>query len=271
MQLKKSIAPNTEELQSYIKDIKRIPIISHERQEEIFELLKNKEITKFERERLYSELVRGNLRFVISVAKMYQNQGLELLDLISEGNIGLIKAAERFDPTSGFKFISYAVWWIKQSILASLNENSRTIRIPSNVIQDVQKQKKNVENDEDKFLLKDNESFIDVSVPYCISLNTEINEDGDQIIDIVPNKNAENPEHSLNTKDEIKKRVSLMLSVLDEREKVIIEKYYGLTGVESNLDDLGEEFGCTKERIRQLRDKAIKKLRNESYVLFNYL
>jgi RNA polymerase primary sigma factor len=271
MQLKKSIAPNTEELQSYIKDLKKIPVISHDRQEEIFHLLKNNEITKSEKEKLHSELVIGNLRFVISVAKMYQNQGLELLDLISEGNIGLIKAAERFDPTSGFKFISYAVWWIKQSILASLNENSRTIRIPSNVIQETQKQKKNIERDEDKFLFKSNDNFIDVSIPYCISLDSEINEDGDQIIDIVPNKNAENPENSLNTKDEIKKRVSLMLSVLDEREKIIIERYYGLTGMESNLDDLGEQFGCTKERIRQLRDKAIKKLRNESYSLFNYL
>ncbi len=271
MQLKKSITPNTDELQSYIKDLKKIPVISHERQEEIFLELKKELLTKNDKEKLLNELVLGNLRFVISVAKMYQNQGLELLDLISEGNIGLIKAAERFDPSSGFKFISYAVWWVKQSILASLNENSRTIRIPSNVIQETQKQIKNVEMDEDIHLINKNDSFIDVSIPYCISLGQEINEDGDQIIDIIPNRNADNPENSLNTKDEIKKRVSLMLSVLDDREKLIIERYYGLTGIESNLDDLGEYFGCTKERIRQLRDKAIKKLRNESYSLLNYL
>ncbi len=272
MQLKKSIAPNTEELQTYIKDLKKIPVISHERQEEIFEILKDKNLTKQDKDKLLNELVVGNLRFVISVAKMYQNQGLELLDLISEGNIGLIKAAERFDPTSGFKFISYAVWWVKQSILASLNENSRTIRIPSNVIQETQKNKKNAEYDEDSLLINNNnENFIDVTVPYCISINNEINEDGDQIIDIIPNKNADSPDTILNSKEEIKKRVSLMLSVLDDREKTIIERYYGLTGVESNLDDLGEEFGCTKERIRQLRDKAIKKLRNESYSLFYYL
>lgn len=271
MQLKKSIAPNTEELQTYIKDLKKIPVISHERQEEIFLLLTKGDITKKEKEELLNELVLGNLRFVISVAKMYQNQGLELLDLISEGNIGLIKAAERFDPTSGFKFISYAVWWVKQSILSSLNEYSRTIRIPSNIIQEKQKQNKNHDHDEDMYMYKNNDKFIDVSVPYCISLDDEINEDGDQIIDIIPNKNAENPENSLNTKEEIKKRVSFMLNVLDDREKTIIERYYGLTGVETNLDDLGEEFGCTKERIRQLRDKAIKKLRNESYSLFNYL
>jgi RNA polymerase sigma factor (sigma-70 family) len=99
----------------------------------------------------------------------------------------------------------------------------------------------------------------------------EINEDGDQLIDIIPNKNVESPDAILNSPEEIKKKVSLMLSILDEREKIIIEKYYGLTGTESNLDDLGEEFGCTKERIRQLRDKAIKKLRNESFGLLNYL
>ena len=125
--------------------------------------------------------------------------------------------------------------------------------------------------DEDVYLVNKNDNFIDVSIPYCVSLGQEINEDGDQIIDIIPNKNADNPENSLNTKDEIKKRVSLMLTVLDDREKLIIERYYGLTGIESNLEDLGEYFGCTKERIRQLRDKAIKKLRNESYYLFNYL
>lgn len=268
--MNKSILLNTDEFQQYIKDLKKIPVISHQRQEQIFTLLQNKKIDKTERSKLLNELVVGNLRFVISVAKMYQNQGLDLLDLVSEGNIGLIKAAERFDPSSGVKFISYAVWWIRQSILASLNENSRTIRIPSNIIQESQKQKKsNIE--EELYYSKEDEDNPSPFIPKCIALDNEINEDGDQLIDIIPNKNADNPENSLNSKDEIKKRVSLMLSVLDEREKVIIEKYYGLNGIESNLDDLGEEFGCTKERIRQLRDKAIKKLRNESYSLFNYL
>lgn len=267
--MKKSIAPNTEEFQQYIKDLKRIPVISHERQEEIFQQLIKKDLDKKLKEKLLSELVVGNLRFVISVAKMYQNQGLEILDLISEGNIGLIKAAERFDPTSGFKFISYAVWWVKQSIISSLNENSRTIRIPSNLIQEAQKTKRENENNEDIYFL----GSIDggSSLPRCISLDSEINEDGDQLLDIIPNRGADNPEHSLNSKEEIKKKVSLMLGILDEREKTIIERYYGLTGTESNLEDLGEEFGCTKERVRQLRDKAIKKLRNESFGLLNYL
>ena len=117
--------------------------------------LKNKKTTKEEKTKLYNDLVLGNLRFVISSAKMFQNQGLDLLDLISEGNIGLMKAAERFDPTSGLRFISYAVWWIRQSIMASLNENSRTIRIPSNLIQESQKAKKDQgTNVEDNFFIE---------------------------------------------------------------------------------------------------------------------
>ena len=269
--MKKSTVTNPEEIQHYIKDIKKIPVISHDRQDEIFELLKSKDITKQEKKSLYDELVRGNLRFVISVAKMYQNQGLSIMDLISEGNIGLIKAAERFDPTSGLKFISYAVWWVRQSIMASLNDNARTIRLPSNLVQEAQKYKKDEIDDQDNFFINDNEEPVHSNLPYCIGLYREINEEGDQLIDIIPNSEAERPDAIINSPEEIKKKVAQMLSVLDDREKIIIERYYGLTGVESNLEDLGEEFGCTKERIRQLRDKAIKKLRNESFGLLNYL
>ena len=271
--MKKSFLANTEEIQQYIRDIKKIPVITHERQEEIFVELQNKNISKEQKKKLHDELVRGNLRFVISVSKAYQNQGMDLLDIVSEGNIGLIKAAERFDPSSGLKFISYAVWWVRQSIMQSLNDNCRTIRIPSNLVQDAQKAKKDSISEEDNFFVNDSEEDIIVSptLPYCVGLYKEINEEGDQLIDIIPNNNSENPEDIMNTPEEIKKKVSLMLNVLDEREKTIIERYYGLTGVECNLEDLGEEFGCTKERIRQLRDKAIKKLRNESFSLLNYL
>jgi RNA polymerase primary sigma factor len=269
--MKKSIIINTEEIQQYIKDIRKIPVITHDRQEEVFELLKSKNLSKKDRKELYDELVVGNLRFVISIAKSYQNQGMDFMDIISEGNIGLIKAAERFDPTSGVKFISYAVWWVRQSIMASLNDNSRTIRLPSNIIQEAQKQRKEESLDNHNLIINQEDDQSNTNLPYCVGLNSEINEDGDQLIDIIPNQNADNPENSLNSIEEIKKKVSLMLSVLDDREKTIIERYYGLTGIESNLEDLGEEFGCTKERIRQLRDKAIKKLRNESFVLLKYL
>jgi len=269
--MKKSNLNNTEEIQQYIKDIRKIPVISHERQEVIFDRLNDKTITKHEKKFLYDELVVGNLRFVISVAKMFQNQGMDIMDIISEGNIGLMKAAERFDPTSGLKFISYAVWWVRQSIMASLNENARTIRLPSNLVQEAQKSKKEEVNEEDTFYVNNSDEPTSSGLPYCVGLHREINEDGDQLIDIIPNKEAERPDAIMNSPEEIKKKVSAMLSVLDERERVIIERYYGLTGVESNLEDLGEEYGCTKERIRQLRDKAIKKLRNESFGLLNYL
>ena len=266
--MQKSRIINTDEVQSYLKDLKKIPVITHIRQDEIFKLLKNKKTTQEVKNGLHRELIIGNLRFVVSVAKQYQNQGLDLADLISEGNIGLIKSADRFDPSSGLKFISYAVWWIKQAMMAALNENSRTIRIPSNLIQETQKRKRNNSSPDDPNNMV---SEVTYCLPFCIGLNREINEDGDELIDIIRDPNEQNPEDIFKTSEEIRKRVSAILSVLDEREKTIIEKYFGLNGVESNLDDLGEEFNCTKERIRQLKDKAIKKLRNESYSLLNYL
>jgi RNA polymerase primary sigma factor len=261
---------NTDELQNYLKDLKKIPVITHERQNEIFKQLKNENTSKEDRQKLNNELVVGNLRFVVSVAKQYQNQGLDLLDLISEGNIGLLKAVDRFDPNSGLRFISYAVWWIKQSVMASLNENSRTIRIPSNLIQESQKAKRDSFSN---YYDNSNNTVDEIthSLPFCVGLNNQIDDDGNELIDIVRDPNEQSPEHIFFSVDEIKKRVSAILSVLDDREKIIIEKYFGLNGVESNLDDLGEEFQCTKERIRQLKDKAIKKLRNESYSLLNYL
>jgi len=268
--MNKSILINTEEIQQYIRDIRKIKVITHERQNEIFELLKNKNIDKTEHDNLLNELVLGNLRFVISVAKLYQGQGLDIMDLISEGNIGLLKAAERFNPHSGCKFISYAVWWVKQSIMLSLNENSRVIRLPSNIIQHQQKNKKR-ETLNNNFLITYEDNLYDDVLPYCVNLSEKINEDGDTLIDIIPNNDSINPEFFNKTPEEIRKNINMILSVLDEREKTIIEKSYGLDGVEINLEDLGEEFGCTKERIRQLRDKALKKLRNDSYGFLNYL
>lgn len=270
--MKKSILISTEEIQQYMRDIKKLPVITHERQNQIFLLLNDKNILKSEKQLLHTELVLGNLRFVISVAKCYQNQGLDIMDLISEGNIGLIKAAERFDPTSNVKFISYAVWWIKQSIIASLNENARTIRLPSNLVQESQKQKKQeIPGEEDLYIFDRQNDIYLPNLPFTVGLYDSINEDGDELIDTIKNDNADNPEDACNSLEEIRKKVNLMLSVLDEREKTIIEKYYGLTGIESNLDDLGEEFGCTKERIRQIKDRSIRKLRDNSYDLLKYL
>ncbi len=201
---KKHIIINTEEIQQYLKDLKKIPVITHQRQDEIFEQLIKKELPKEELDAMKEELVVGNLRFVVSVSKSYQNQGLDLLDIISEGNIGLLKAIERFDPTSGVKFISYAVWWVKQSIMASLNENARTIRIPSNLVQEAQKAKKEY-NDEESYYIKYTDEPTSSSLPYCVGLYDEINDEGDQLIDVIKNPNQDNPEDILNTKEEIRK------------------------------------------------------------------
>ncbi len=255
----KHITINTEELQQYLRELKKIPVITHERQLEIFKRFDDVTLTAIEKNKLQEELVVGNLRFVISIAKGYQNQGLDLLDLISEGNIGLLKAIERFNHNSGVKFISYGVWWIKQSIMSALNEYARTIRIPSNLIQESQKQKKNAQTEEPKESME--------SLPYCVGLYDEINEEGDQLIDLIRDPNEQSPEVLVNTNADLKNKINKILGVLDERERIIIEKYFGLNGIESNLEDLGEEFNCTKERVRQLKDKSLKKLRNESYGL----
>jgi RNA polymerase primary sigma factor len=261
----------TDEISFYLKDIKKIPVTPNERLKEIIKELKNKKITDQRKKELQEELVVGNLRFVISVAKQYMNQGLDLSDLISEGNIGLMRAAQEFDPSKKVRFISYAVFWVRQSIMSSLNDNSRTIRLPSNVIQDYQKTKREVLNEEDKDFQKKYEKQASLFIPKTVNLSDEINDEGDQLIDIIVNKDALDPEKYLDSEDERKKHVRQALSILDDKEREIIEKYFGLNGVQSNLEDLGEEFGCTKERIRQLKEKAMKKLRNESFTLLKYL
>lgn len=261
----------SDEISFYLKDIKKIPVTTNERLKEIIKELKNNNLTANDRKRLESELVVGNLRFVISVAKQYMNQGLDLPDLISEGNIGMIRAAEEFDPTKKVRFISYAVFWVRQSIMSALNDYSRTIRLPSNIIQEYQKSKKEVLREDDKDFAKKYEKQASLFIPKTVNLSDEINEEGDQLIDIIVNKDALDPEKYLDNEDERKKHVRQALSILDDKEREIIEKYFGLNGVQSNLEDLGEEFGCTKERIRQLKEKAMKKLRNESFTLLKYL
>lgn len=262
------IIVNTEEIKKYFNDVRKFPVLTKEREEEIFKKLHSKKTSDEEKKILKSELIYGNLRFVISVAKQYQNNGLEILDLISEGNIGLLKAIEKFDPKSGNKFISYAVWWIRQTIMASINENGRTIRIPSNLIQETQKAKRNLIIDE---IFNDSDTEITYTLPSCIDLEREIDGEGNRLIDVIRDPNEITPESVFDPNSEIKEQVRRLLHILDDREKVIIEKYYGLNGFEVSLEDLGEEFKCTKERIRQIKDKALKRLRNESYQFFGYL
>jgi RNA polymerase primary sigma factor len=222
-------------------------------------------VTEQEKEQIQQELLEGNLRFVITVSKQYQNQGLDLSDLIAEGNYGLMKAIENFDWTKGLRFISYAVWWVRQSILQSLNENARTIRLPVNVVQELHRAKKEL----DSAGVDLPEKF--ATLPYTINLDNPLNEEGDTLLDILNNPNAELADVNLSTEDTLKKKLLEMLDVLDNRERVIIEDYFGLTGNTRTLEDIGGDFSLTKERVRQIKEKALRKLRNETSSLFDYM
>jgi RNA polymerase primary sigma factor len=192
------------------------------------------------------KLINSNLRFVIHIAKQYQNQGLPLEDLISEGNYGAIIAAKKFDYTRGYRFISYAVWWIRQSITQALNETSRTIRIPSNIIVENQKRKKIIDN-----------PLIDT--PYTMSYNQKVNENN-EFLGLLEDCNSISPDQKMISEDKLKSCIRKCDVILDEREKDIIFKYYGLEGEEWTLDAIGEKYSLTRERIRQLKEKTIKKL-----------
>ena len=256
---------NQDEIQTYLKDIRKIKVMTPERERELALLMNSNEISEGRRQEIQQELIEGNLRFVITVAKQYQNQGLDFPDLIAEGNLGLMKAIQNFDWTKNLRFISYAVWWVKQSILQSLNDNARTIRLPVNVVQDLQRAKKEIESNGGKL----DDRF--QNLPSMIDLDMNINEDGDTLVDIIENKNADMPDDSFNSGDMLKIKLLNLLHILDEREKVIIEDYFGLSGTPRTLEDIGGDFSLTKERVRQIKEKALRKLRNESYILFEYM
>ena len=263
----KSLGPhiNQDEIQYYLKDMRKIKVMTPERERELAVLMKSDTLSTYQRQKIESELITGNLRFVITVAKQYQNQGLDLADLIAEGNLGLMKAIKNFDWNKDLRFISYAVWWVKQSIIQSLNDNARTIRLPVNVVQDLHRAKKAIESNggklEDKFQ----------NLPSMIDLDMSINEDGDTLVDIIKNDHAEMPDEIFNSKDELKRQLISLLNVLDDREKVIVEDYYGLSGTPRTLEDIGGDFNLTKERVRQIKEKALRKLRNDSSVLYDYM
>jgi RNA polymerase primary sigma factor len=266
MKEKNTGAPiNQEEISHYLKDIRRIKVMTPEREKELSKIMMSENLTERQRKEVEHELLIGNLRFVITVAKQYQNQGLPLPDLINEGNFGLLKAIKNFDWSKNLRLISYAVWWIKQSIIQSLNDHARTIRLPVNVVQELQKSKKEIENNGGK--LSDKFS----TLPSTIDLDMNINEEGDTLIDMIPNMDADAPDSAFNTKDLLKDKLMKTLDVLDERERIIVEDYFGLTGTPRTLEDIGSDFGLTKERVRQIKEKALRKLRNDSSELFEYL
>jgi RNA polymerase primary sigma factor len=265
MKEKSSIPINQEEIAVYLKDIRKIRVMTPDRERELAQRMLSPDVTEQEKKEIQQELLEGNLRFVITVSKQYQNQGLDLSDLIAEGNYGLMKAIENFDWTKGLRFISYAVWWVRQSILQSLNENARTIRLPVNVVQELHRAKKEL----DSAGVALPEKF--ATLPYTINLDNPLNEEGDTLLDILNNPNAELADVNLSTEDTLKKKLLEMLDVLDNRERVIIEDYFGLTGNTRTLEDIGGDFSLTKERVRQIKEKALRKLRNETSSLFDYM
>lgn len=265
---KQFIETNENTINKYFKDIKKHNLLTLEEEVEIAKRIQNGDPKAVE------ELVTGNLKFVISIAKKYQYQGLPLSDLINEGNEGLIKAAYKFDYTKGFRFISYAVWWIKQAIILSLNNNSRMVRLPVNQVNKISQQKKEIKNFENKFLrlptngeIINDEIFEGVDYPTCISINNHVNEDKDEFVDLMVDEMLDAPDSIDDEEVILKNKMRELLNVLSPRERDIIECYYGLTRIfePMTLEVIGEIYDLTKERIRQIKSKALRKLRHHIY------
>ena len=273
----------SQSLEKYLQEIGKVELITPE--EEVKLAIKIKQGDQ----KALDKLTKANLRFVVSVAKQYQNQGLTLPDLINEGNLGLIKAAQRFDETRGFKFISYAVWWIRQSILQALDEQSRIVRLPLNKVGLTNRIQKAYSQLEQQFerepspeeLAEVLELDIDeVSSTLGIggrhvSVDTPLSEGEDNtLIDVMENPNADRAEVNIEHNESLKMDIDRSLKTLTERQKEVICFFFGI-GVDHpmSLEDIGDRFSLTRERVRQIKDKAITKLRSNSGAksLRNYL
>ena len=260
-------------LSRYLQEIGRFQPLEPSREVELARLVKQGD------RKSLKELTEANLRFVVSVAKDYQGQGLPLTDLINEGNLGLIKAAERFDETRGFKFISYAVWWIRQSVLQALAEHSRIIRLPLNRVGTISKINKASERLEQEFERSPRDDELarqldmrshEVSDAVRISrrhhsLDTPFSdEDKNCLLDVIEDPKQESPDKYL-MKDSLREEVEAALNTLKERERDVIKMYFGIgRDYALTLNEIGEEFDLTRERVRQIKEKAIKRLRHKS-------
>ena len=259
-------------LDKYLQEIGREPLIPVDEEVELARMIRNGDRAALEK------LVRANLRFVVSVAKQYQNQGLSLPDLIDEGNLGLIKAAEKFDETRGFKFISYAVWWIRQSILQALAEQSRIVRLPLNQVGSLNKINKAYQRFEQEFERKPSAEelaeLLDIPVDKIadtlkmsgrqVSVDAPFVEGEDNsLIDVMVNEDSPNADHSL-INESLSREIDRALATLTPREADIIRKFFGIGVQEKTLEEIGIEFHLTRERVRQIKEKAIRRLKSSS-------
>lgn len=275
LKISKSITNReSQSIEKYLQEIGKEDLLTPEEEVELARRIRAGDQTALEK------LTRANLRFVVSVAKQYQNNSLSLNDLINEGNLGLVKAAQKFDETRGFKFISYAVWWIRQSIIQALAEHSRLVRLPLNKVGSLTKINKAFSDLEQKYQreptaeelailleipVEEVEATLGISARH-VSMDAPFTEgESNALIDVLDNPNAEKTDIALEYKESLQMETDRILATLTDREKEVIKLFFGI-GVEHpmTLEDIGESLGITRERIRQIKDKAITKLRTQS-------
>ena len=286
LKIQKSITNrNSEALDKYLVEIGRAPLVSIEEEIELAQAIKKGGRAG---ERAKNKLVEANLRFVVSVAKQYQHQGLTLTDLIDEGNIGLIKAAERFDETRGFKFISYAVWWIRQSILQAIAEQSRIVRLPLNQVGSLNKVNHEINKFEQENLRRPSveeiadrtgvdEEKISQSMAasgHHVSIDAPFGDDDDNaMVDVMSSGDDSRTDKQVDHESMAMELKQVLGQVLKERERQIVCACFGIGEPEKGLEEIGDKMGLTRERVRQIREKSISKLRESGYVkiLMKYL
>ena len=286
LKITKSITNRSSEaLDKYLVEIGRVPMITVDEEIELAQAIRN---GGKEGERAKEKLVKANRRFVVSVAKQYQHQGLGLTDLIDEGNIGLVKAAEKFDETRGFKFISYAVWWIRQSILQAIAEQSRIVRLPLNQVGALSKINSEISKFEQKnqrrpsvqelsSLINIDETKIDQTIKadnHHMSIDAPFQEDDDNsMADVLASGDDSRADKQVDYESMAKELDTVLRNVLKDREITIVRECFGIGCHEKGLEEIGDQLGLTRERVRQIREKSIVKLRESGYakLLIKYL